>query len=76
MLALIEILQSPFLKALYFRAGDIWLSGDARSLHPDGPDMPAGHSEAGGTGRAAAACLAAMRTPSAQTRASAERFGL
>ena len=25
-LALIEILQSPFLKALYFRAGDIWLS--------------------------------------------------
>ncbi len=25
-LALIEILQSPFLKALYFREGDIWLS--------------------------------------------------
>ena len=38
--------------------------------------MPAGQSEAGGTGRAAAARLAAMRTPSAQTLASAERFGL
>ena len=38
--------------------------------------MPAGQSEAGGTGRAAAARLAALRTPSAQTRASAERFGL
>ena len=25
-LAIIEILQSPFLKALYIRAGDIWLS--------------------------------------------------
>ena len=24
-LALVDILQNPFLKALYFRAGDIWL---------------------------------------------------
>ena len=25
-LALIDILKNPFLKALYFRSGDIWLS--------------------------------------------------
>ena len=52
------------------------LHGDARSLHPDGLDMPAGQSDEGGTGRAAAAGLAAMRTPSAQTRASAASFRL
>ena len=52
------------------------LRGDARSLHPDSLDKPAGQSDGGGTGRTAVACSAALRTPAAQTRAGAESLGL
>ena len=52
------------------------LRGDARRHHPGGLDMSAGQSDGGGTGRTATPCLTALRTPSAQTGAGAERFGL